>query len=314
MKVITHKDIMDLNISPKECYEVVLESFKAKDKCVLPAKASMIQSGHIFYNIMPSLNPEIQAGGVKVVTRYPSRIPSLDSQIYLYDMKDARLKAILDGNYITAMRTGAVAALAIETYGIENYKSIAIMGLGVTASAIMNVLTYTTRNRNIKIKLLRYKDQAEKFIEKYKGFKQFEFEICDTHKELIEESDVIISSVTFTDKNFAKFEWFKEGVLLLPVHVMGFGNVDYLFDKVHVDDPDHLHHMENYEKFKAFGQLSDVITGKIEGRVNEKERIVSYNIGLSIHDIAFANKVYDLMEDKKCAEINLYPPVDKYWL
>lgn len=31
-------------------------------------------------------------------------------------MKDAKLKAILDGNYITAFRTAAVAGLAIDTF------------------------------------------------------------------------------------------------------------------------------------------------------------------------------------------------------
>lgn len=314
MKIITHKDIMNLNISPENCYKWVVESFKSKEECVLPSKTSLIQPGHIFYNVMPSLNPKNKIGGVKVVTRFPTRIPSLDSQIYLYDMNDARLKAILDGNYITAMRTGAVAALAIETYAIKNFKSIAIMGLGVTSAAIMNVLTYTLRDRKVKIKLLRYKNQAEDFIKKYERYGQFEFEVCDTHKELIVDSDVVISAVTYADRDFTEFNWYKEGVLLLPVHVMGFGNVDYLFDKVHVDDPDHLHHMKNYDKFKNFNELSNVLTGKAEGRVNDKERIVSYNIGLSIHDIMFANEIYNLLENNTEIEVDLCAPTEKYWL
>lgn len=314
MKIITHDDIVNLNISPENCYKWVIESFKNKADCVLPSKTSLTQPGHIFYNVMPSLNPKNEIGGVKVVTRFPTRIPSLDSQIYLYDMKDARLKAILDGNYITAMRTGAVAALAIETYAIKDFKSIAIMGLGVTSAAIMNVLTYTLRNRKVKIKLLKYKDQAEAFIERYNKYDQFEFEICDTHKELITDSDIVISAITYADGDFTEFEWYKEGVLLLPVHVMGFGNVDYLFDKVHVDDPEHLHHMKNYDKFKNFDELSNVLNGKAKGRISDKERIVSYNIGLSIHDIMFANEIYKILENNTEIEVDLCPPTEKYWL
>lgn len=42
------------------------------------------------------------------------------------------------------------------------------MGLGVTASAIMNMLSYTLKDKNINIKLLKYKDQAESFIKSMK--------------------------------------------------------------------------------------------------------------------------------------------------
>ncbi len=42
------------------------------------------------------------------------------------------------------------------------------MGLGVTASAIMNMLSYTLKDKNINIKLLKYKDQAESFVKSMK--------------------------------------------------------------------------------------------------------------------------------------------------
>lgn len=76
----------------------------------------MVEEGHVFYNVMPSLNHNHMIGGIKMVTRLPGRNPSLNSDIFLYNMKDAKLKAILDGNYITAFRTAAVAGLAIDTF------------------------------------------------------------------------------------------------------------------------------------------------------------------------------------------------------
>lgn len=83
------------------------------------------------------------------------------------------------------------------------------MGLGVTASAIMNMLSYTLKDKNINIKLLKYKDQAESFIKSMKN-EQFSFEICDTHEELIVDSDVVISTVTYTDEYLSEFKWFKK--------------------------------------------------------------------------------------------------------
>ena len=74
-------------------------------------------------------------GGVKVVTRYPSRIPSLDSTILLFDADTGEKLAFMDGNWITAMRTGAVAAHSINLLEKKNIKEIGIMGLGNTARA-----------------------------------------------------------------------------------------------------------------------------------------------------------------------------------
>ncbi|HBG2628015.1 TPA: ornithine cyclodeaminase, partial [Clostridioides difficile] len=47
---------------------------------------------------------------------------------------------------------------------------------------------------------------------------------------------------------------------------------------------------------------------------NDDERIISYNIGLSIHDILFANKIYELCKTLNCEEIELKEPKEKYWI
>ena len=47
---------------------------------------------------------------VELVTRYPERIPALDSKMLLFDAESGETLAFVDGDWITAMRTGAVAA------------------------------------------------------------------------------------------------------------------------------------------------------------------------------------------------------------
>ena len=116
--------------------------------------------------------------------------------------------------------------------------------------------------------------------------------------------------MTYTDEYLSEFKWFKKGALLLPVHVMGFGNVDYLFDKVYLDDYNHL----NIDRYKYSCEFYDVLSKQAKGRENDDERIISYNIGLSIHDILFANKIYELCETLSCEEIELKEPKEKYWI
>ena len=313
MKIIDHETIQNLNIDYLKYYEWAKETFLNKENCILPPKISMKQEKHIFINVMPSIIKNINAAGVKVVSRYPERKPSLDSQILLYEANTGKDLALLDANIITAYRTGAVATLALNTLAPENYETIAMIGLGNVAYATYNIYLKTT-TRNIKVKLMKYKDTAENFIKKYQKYKNIEFEIVDNYKDLITNSDIIISCVTSTDINFGEDEWFKEGCLVIPVHTLGFQNCDLFFDKFIVDDISHVENFKYYNKFKETHELADVLKNPKLGRTNNSERIMAYNIGNSIFDIYFAKKIYDLVKEKELKEINLLPPTEKYWI
>ena len=112
MKNISFEDIKSLNISPVECYKWVNEMILNKKDALLPAKIHMNMPGNKFCNVMPSILRihDNVWGGVKIVTRYPNRIPALDSKILLFNAITGEFLALIDGNWITAMRTGAVAA------------------------------------------------------------------------------------------------------------------------------------------------------------------------------------------------------------
>ena len=86
MKIIDFDDIASLGISPIECYKWAEEMIRNKDKILLPAKTHMSMPGNIFCNVMPCIISGVcDYGGVKTVTRYPKRIPSLDSKILLFN-------------------------------------------------------------------------------------------------------------------------------------------------------------------------------------------------------------------------------------
>ena len=133
MKIIDFKTISEQHFSPLQCIEWVEYILKHKYECYLPAKISLSMGHNIFMNTMPSYIPMIQRHGVKLVSRYPDRTPTLLSEIMLYDSTDGTALALMDGTWITAMRTGAVASLAIKTLQRRDARSYAFMGLGNTA-------------------------------------------------------------------------------------------------------------------------------------------------------------------------------------
>ena len=118
MKLVTFRDIESSDIGMKDCVEWVAEAIKAKGDAILPPKISLNPGIEgVFANFMPCIVKDAQGrswGGVKMVTRYPGRFPSLDSKLILFDADNGDVLALMDADWITTMRTGAVAAHSID--------------------------------------------------------------------------------------------------------------------------------------------------------------------------------------------------------
>lgn len=303
-KIITNDNIVSLNITPKVCVDWAHEAFRNKKDFLLKPKISLSVKEGEFFNTMPCLFPQKNLFGVKVISRIKNTRPHLKSKIFLFDTNTGKMTAILDGDRITSMRTGAVAALAIRIFMKKSAEVFAIIGLGDIARSVMRcLLSILPQDKRFTFKLLRYKNQAEEFAEEFSSSKNIEFIMMDNINEWTTDSDVIISCITYAaDLIQPKEELFKKGVLVVPVHTRGFQNCDLSFDKVFGDDTGHISGFKYFEKFKSFSEISEVISGKTAGRETDDERIISYNIGIALHDIFFADKIAAIYE--KEAELN----------
>ncbi|MBO7307264.1 MAG: ornithine cyclodeaminase [Alistipes sp.] len=298
MKQITNEEIANLNISPAQCVEWVRDAFTMKSECQLPAKMSVHPTGNDFFTTMPCLLPkEYGRFGAKVVSRIVGRQPALKSDMMLFDSASGELLALVDCDWITAMRTGAVAALAIKTLRLSHAREYAFIGLGSTARATLTCLLESCKEEHLNIRLFRYKDQAEKIVQKYSHYTNVTFSIVDNTSELVKDADVVVSCITDASGLLVEDEsLFKPGVLVVPVHTRGFQNCDTTFDKVFADDTDHVKGFKYFSQFREFHQIEEVLKGEVCGRSNDNERILSYNIGLGLHDVLYASRIYDLLE------------------
>lgn len=272
--------------------EKVLE---IKDQCYLKAKTSIKPQKDVFFTSMPCMIPDEHMYGLKMVSRIPGRIPSLNSTINLYDSDTGKFLAVMDCDWITAMRTGAVATFSILHLAKTHFETIACIGLGNTCIATLKTLLPLIKDQPITIKLRSYKDQAEKVIEKFKAYHNVDFQIVHDDETLFRNSDVIISCVTATDHNLAKDEWFTDGALVVPIHTMGFQNCDLTFDKVVYDDYDHVKGFKYFDCFKDKVELQKLLHKRY--RENDTEKIIAYNVGIALFDVYFASKIYHMIPD-----------------
>lgn len=307
IKRIDSSAIENLHISYSQCNDWIRESFLLKEASILPVKTSIRLSSAIFITTMPCAIPAIGIGGVKIVSRYPNRSPSLDSIILLFKLSDGKVFAEIDGNPITTMRTGAVAALSVNLFAKENFNTIGMVGLGCTARSTLHCITEMYHNKNIKVNLVEYKNQADIFQKDFAHYNNISFSVYSRAEdqkvilphEFINHSDVLISCITSATGLFADDTVYQPGILLVPVHTRGFQNCDRTFDKIFGDDTEHIKHFEFFDKFKSFTEISDVLLGKACGRTSNSERIIAYSVGIAIHDVYFAWKIYQEIMDVK---------------
>ncbi len=296
VKNYTDIQIESLNIQNDVALEWVRNSFLSKKYSLLPHKISQtFNDGKNFYNTMPAIMPTIDSVGVKVVSRYPERNPSVQGDLLLYRYSDGETLAMMQASWITTKRTGAVASLAVETFAKKDAQSIAVIGLGQTGRAFLDIYFSNKNNLNKTVKLMSYKDHAEKVKNSLKAKGVQDILICENYEDLIKDSDIIVSALTVCEGILGKDEWFKEGVLVVPIHTRGFQNCDLFFDKVFVDDIDHVKGFRYFNQFRYCEEFDRVLHQEVKGRENDKERILAYNIGIALHDIYFARKIYDLI-------------------
>ena len=320
MKIISEQLIRSLGITPKECVAWIYKSFAMKHEAQLPAKVSVHPADYDFFTSMPCLLPPVGANharyfGIKEVHRIEGAVPSLGSDMMLYDAKTGELIALVDCDWITTMRTGAVAAVSAKALRRDDAKSYGFVGLGNTARATLLCVLEAEPERHFHVKLFRYKDQAEAFIKRFGSYDNVSFEIVDDINELARSVDVFFSCITSANGLLVEDEsHFQPGVTVIPVHMRGLQNCDTTFDRVFGDDTAHVKSFKYFNQFNDYNEIGEVLAGRDPGRRGQAQRIIDYNYGLALHDVVYASLIYERVADMDIPSIDIIKETEKFWI
>ncbi len=324
MKIISQSHIKNLGITPRKCVEWITESFAMKQQSQLPAKISVHPADTDFFTSMPCLLPnpasadvnfKRQYFGVKEVHRIHGAVPSLGSDMMLYDASTGSLLALLDTDWITTMRTGAVAAVSAKALRKTGACTYGFVGLGNTARATLLCVLEAEPEKRFKVQLLKYKDQAELFMERFSHYANVEFTVADDINAMARSVDVLISCITSADGLLVADDAFLPGITVIPVHMRGFQNCDTTFDRVLGDDTYHVKGFKYFSQFKGYNEIGEVLAGRDPGRTSDEQRIIDYNYGLALHDVTFAAKIYEMLEaDSSVCSVPLVKETKKFWV
>ncbi len=132
--VLDYESVMG-SVSPELAIERVREGFirYAKDEWSMPPKVYLDSAPHGDFRAMPASGDGLAI--LKWVTSFPSNatrgLPTVTGTILVSDGETGRWLALIDGRSVTALRTGAAAAIASQALESDNAETVGIVGCGL---------------------------------------------------------------------------------------------------------------------------------------------------------------------------------------
>lgn len=273
----------------------------------MPAKIGIHPYADVFYHAMPAYVPGQMACGEKWIECYPRNpkeynLPQTSGLMILNEVLTGFPMAIMDGGWLTAMRTPAVTAIAAAALH-PDASTFGMFGCGV--QGVGHVRFIVKKLKNLK-KIYVYDvhpEMMDKLEEQVKDdIGNVELVKASSALEVATNCEVMSSATIITKDNFAvvKEEWLHKGQTILPCDLNTFweASIQRNADKYIVDS------REEHELFDGMGyfpeglpqiycETGEVIAGIKQGRENADELIVCSNIGMSVCDVAMAKAIFD---------------------
>lgn len=249
--------------------------------------------------------------GLKVVSWFEENamkgLPELLGTIMIFDATTGALKGLVDGSYITGIRTGACGALGAKLLARPESKRLLLVGAGNVAffqAAAMiilfpdleEVMVYDAVDKKFAENFVSSVDRrlGELGIEGYKA----KFSVCEDPREGTANADVIIT-VTPSREPLIKKEWVKPGTHFSCIgsDMEGKEEIDpeiFRGARVYCDDIAQCLNVGEVEipvkkgVLKAEdieGIIGDVITGKAKGRQSSDDITIFDATGIAPLDL-----------------------------
>jgi ornithine cyclodeaminase/alanine dehydrogenase len=265
---------------------------------------------------MPAYLSESNALGMKVVTYFPENpkrgLPMILATVFLYSTETGKLLAVMDGTYITSIRTACVSAVATRALANPETPSLGVLGAGVQARAHIRALCRVRKIREIKVY-----DLLEKSVRSLKEELEpevgIEIEPAKTAEAAVRNVDLLVT-VTTAKEPILSADWLRPGAHINAVgsHRPDLREIDaatFKRARVVVDSREAIMAecgdillaikegviTENH----IYAEIGEILAGKKPGRTATNEITLYKAVGIAIQDVATAQLAYEKALERK---------------
>ncbi|MBA1335742.1 MAG: Ornithine cyclodeaminase [Firmicutes bacterium] len=317
--LLSQEDVNQV-ITMKDVVEIVDKTFKGfgEGTTINPTKVNLDLGETApyppyqgFMNAMPAYVGWLDTAGIKwaggfLGERKRLGFPYITSLILLIDPKIGHFRAVMDGEHITNLRTGAQTAVALKYMHNKNSIRIGLFGAGMQGHTQTMAISEVFDIEELRVFDIN-REASLKFANNMKDVVKGEIIIADTPEEAAKGDAVVC--VTQSKDKFVKDEWIKPGMVLFPMGSYQECEDAFILnaDKIIVDHIGQTLHRGALAELNAAGKITEkdiyatigeLAAGLKPGRTNENDRILCIPIGTGAMDIAVATVVLQKAVEK----------------
>jgi len=315
---ISRKDVESI-LSMRETIEAVEKAFREHGLGTVSMPLRPVirvdrQKGMVAF--MPAYLEGMESLGIKVVSVYadnPSKynLPTIQGIVLLNDPKTGTVVAIMDGAFLTAMRTGAASGVATKYLASKNAKVVGVIGTGVQGRTQVAGVCEVRAIEKVKAYDV-IPDRCSTFCKQVSADLKVDAVPVSSPELAVKDSDIVVTAST-SKTPVLNGDWLDKGthVNAIGSHTPDSRELDATAikrAKVVVDSrdaalkeagdlmipisqgiisPDHI-----------YAELGEIITGRKIGRESEDDITLFKSQGLAIQDVSAASKVYEIAVKK----------------
>ncbi|MGE3804244.1 MAG: ornithine cyclodeaminase family protein [Gemmataceae bacterium] len=304
---LTHEEILALDLPLFEVFAAVERVFieHARGAIEMPPKIGVHPRPGTFIHAMPAFVPALGVCGMKWVSGFPENanrgLPTIAGLLILNDPDTGLPYALLDAQWITAVRTAIVSGLIVRCCVRPGARVLAVAGCGAQGQhhlrCLLHVLPDIERVRLFDVRA----DLARRLSQHAAAYTKALVEVANSPEACLRGVDV---AATCTSGRLEIAEdWLPAGGTAVGVDSSVAWGPLFGKAKLILDDERQAREFDRHGKYPGglpavYAELGQLLAGIKTGRESSDERILGLPLGLAIADLAVAQLVWQASNSK----------------
>lgn len=321
--LLTETDVREL-LTMRVALEAVEAAFGhlAEGSAQVHPRRRLHLEGFSYLHYMAAVDGVNGYEGLKI---YTSSREGLRFMIPLFRAKTGELLAILEGDYLGQMRTGAATGLATRLLAREDAHVAGIIGTGVQARTQLEAVAAVRKIERVLV-FGRDRERREKFASEMTAKLRAPVEAAATAEAAVRQAEILITATTATNP-VVDGNWVAKGTHINAVGAnfphkreldsesvkrAGAIFVDSC-EQARMEAGDLIQTFESApERWDAVKELADLLAGRIAGRTSRDQITLFKSNGIALEDVVTAGRVYELAMERKIGKpVNLWEESEK---
>ncbi len=305
---LSERSLADLGITAKEAVAAIEHLIRGQgDGTVWSAPKAVIQppDGRYLMATLAAADdpPFLSVKALLLNPANPKRgLKQINAMVTLLDSDTGLPRAVMDGNWITAVRTAALSAVAAKRMARADARVAAFIGCGVQAES--HLRAFAELFPLIEIRAFgRGRANIDAFCGTAEGL-GLAAQASATAEDAVTGADLIVTSVTYSAgfEPFLDAGWLKPGAFAAVTDLGAPWIKDSLrhFDTIVIDDMEQEAGMPNKlaPADLIAGDITGLVLGHIDGRASDGERTAFIFRAHPLGDLALAALAYRKATDE----------------